>query len=132
MLKRFGQITICLENTYEPQPDLILKIIQEIHDPRFLLCLDVAHAHVCSTIAPEAWIPKTAQWLGHMHWNDNLGDKDAHLALGDGMIRWPRVWKEVLALHRPTTCTLELSSLKHMRQSLRCMETLGFWPPPSA
>ena len=95
VLERFPDITVCLENTYEPHPALFRQIMKKVNHPRLRVCLDVAHANVFSEDRPERWFRQLGPWIEHMHWNDNRGDRDNHLAIGDGTVRWSEVWEDV-------------------------------------
>lgn len=49
------------------------------------ICLDVGHANLTGTL--EDWIG-SLRIVGHIHIHDNLGSKDDHLAVGQGVIDW--------------------------------------------
>ncbi len=86
-------ITICLENVTENDPELLLGILRGVDDTRFRLCLDVGHANL-SPIAPIEWLRLCAPYISHYHLHNNHGAPkegrrswgDRHLALGDGSI----------------------------------------------
>ena len=132
VLERFPDITVCLENTYEPHPALFRRIMKKVNHPRLRVCLDVAHVNVFSEDGPERWFRQLGPWIAHMHWNDNRGDRDNHLAIGDGTVRWPEVWEESGELRCEVTTTLELGSLEAIQRSFRRLKALGMWNEPSA
>ena len=86
-------ITICVENVKEEDPELILGILRGVDDPRLKMCLDVGHANL-SSIAPTDWLRTCASFISHYHIHNNFGAPkegrrswgDRHLALGNGNI----------------------------------------------
>ncbi|MBA2432925.1 MAG: sugar phosphate isomerase/epimerase [Chthoniobacterales bacterium] len=129
VITRFPEIVICLENTYEPDAAVLQRIVRNVDSNRCSVCLDVAHAHVFGAETPERWFGPLAPWIAHMHWNDNMGASDNHLPIGDGLIRWPKIWERTQELPQAVTITLELGSLHAIRRSLLQLERLGIWQP---
>ena len=86
-------ITICLENVMENEPDLLQEIIKQVGDPRFRMCLDVGHANL-TPMAPIDWLRMCAPYISHYHIHNNDGPAglprrnmgDKHSALGKGNI----------------------------------------------
>ena len=86
-------VTVCLENVTENDPELLLGILRGVDDPRFRMCLDVGHANL-SDIPPIEWLKVCAPFISHYHVHNNFGAPkegrrswgDRHLALGDGNI----------------------------------------------
>ena len=86
-------ITVCVENVAEREPELILGILQKVDDPRLRMCLDVGHANL-SGIEPIEWLKACAPYISHYHIHNNYGAPaegkrswgDRHLPLGDGNI----------------------------------------------
>lgn len=71
-------------------------------------CLDTGHAHLAREL--DSVIHKLSRHLHLVHVNDNRGDRDAHLAPGDGDINWPRVLQDLRVNEFSGTLILELSS----------------------
>jgi len=111
-------LEICLENLWERSPDLLARLLRTIGHPRVGLCLDVAHAHVYGDVGIEFWFEMLQDRIIHMHWNDNQGDTDSHLAIGAGSIPWKHVLAATATLARGISVVLELRSLAAIRQSL--------------
>ena len=86
-------ITICVENVAERDPELILGILRGVDDSRLRMCLDVGHANL-SGIEPIEWLRICAPYISHYHIHNNVGAPaegkrswgDKHSALGDGNI----------------------------------------------
>jgi sugar phosphate isomerase/epimerase len=119
---RFPGITICLENMWEPSPRLLERLLRGIHHPRVGLCLDVAHAHAYSPFPVEEWLNQPGGRILHMHWNDNHGDTDSHLPIGQGNIPWKNVQTAARRVAPGATVVLELKAMRAIRQSLKYLE----------
>lgn len=53
------------------------------------LALDLGHANTNGQVAE--FVGRLGGRVGHVHAHDNDGSRDAHLAIGEGSIDWPRV-----------------------------------------
>jgi sugar phosphate isomerase/epimerase len=84
-------LTIHLENAHEISPDLQLALIDEVHDPRLGICLDIGHAHAFSSTPVLDWITALKERITYVHLHDNDGSGDQHLPLGQGNIPLPEV-----------------------------------------
>jgi len=73
-------------------------------------CLDTGHAFLGRELAMV--IHKLSGHLHLVHINDNRGDRDDHLAPGEGHIDWPWFIKELHRCNFSGTLILELSSRK--------------------
>ena len=103
-------MTVCLENVLEPEPQLLTAIMQAIRDPRLRICLDLGHANTCaSEIPPEDWLRACAPYLSHVHLHNNQGDRDLHAALFDGVMDIEGLFFMLEELSPRATCTLELT-----------------------
>jgi sugar phosphate isomerase/epimerase len=123
---QWPEITICLENMWESSPQLLERLLRAIGHPRVRLCLDVAHAHAYGDFAVESWLDRLKNRIAHMHWNDNQGDTDRHLPIGEGSVPWRKILAATRAL-RGVSIVLEMKSLSAIRQSLRYLAQLS--PP---
>lgn len=122
LLSRHPEAEICLENQWETDWTLFEELFETVGEPRLGMCLDVAHAHVHSHFAPEAWVEQMRPHIRHLHWTDNHGDRDRHAPLGAGNIDWPAL----LAAGAPCrTVTLEMNSLAALRRSLAFLGQKG-------
>ena len=103
------EMTVCLENVLEPEPQLLTAIMQAVDDPRLRICLDLGHANTCaSETSPEDWLRACAPYLSHVHLHNNQGGRDLHAALFDGVMDIAGLLS-LLETHAPqATCTLEL------------------------
>lgn len=82
-----SDITICLENVMDSEPELLTDIVRAVDDPRFRLCLDIGHANTFVTSVPlDRWIQVCAPYVGHLHIHNNEGGYDCHDAIFSGTI----------------------------------------------
>ena len=66
---------------------MLINIVTAVNDNRFKLCLDVGHAAKCDANDDvRGWMMRMLPFLGHVHLHNNDGERDAHNALGDGII----------------------------------------------
>ena len=79
-------ITLCLENVFEPEVNMLADIIKEVNDMRLRMCLDTGHVNAYSKVPVMKWLEECADIIGHFHVHNNMGDYDMHNALGDGTI----------------------------------------------
>lgn len=127
ILEPFPEVTISLENMWEPDASLLRRILEHTNHPRLKVCFDVGHAHVFSSQPPEAWLEELAGEIVYLHLNDNAGDRDSELALGRGNIDWPRVFAAVRQLPSPPLVTLEVNSLEAVKESLALLVREGMF-----
>lgn len=80
------EIQILMENVLDPDPYPLLEVAERITHPAFGLCLDVGHANCYSEVSVDQWVKVLGTKIRHLHLHDNNGDRDAHLALGQGTV----------------------------------------------
>ena len=89
-----NSITICIENQFESDSELLLKLIDEVNDNRVKICLDIGHAHANSNMPIEEWIKTLKDRITYYHLHNNHGKQtilgynkdDEHLGLTNGTI----------------------------------------------
>jgi len=123
-------LTICIENMF---PDINAFIeareFKEIFEkyPDIRLTLDVAHAELGAkkNRTPE-FIRAYGDRIGHLHFSDNFGREDSHLPLGTGIIKFPRIVRELKKAAYDDTLTLEVFSRDkdYLKLSLEKMKKL--------
>jgi len=119
-------VPVMLENVYETEPELLLKIIRRVDAPNLQVCLDVGHLFAFGGGDLARWLDTLAPVIGQLHLHDNRGDHDAHLALGAGTIPWQQVLRFLADRRQRPLITLE----PHQEGSLQpSLETLAqIWP----
>lgn len=97
-LKDKGDITICIENQFELDSEMLVNLIDGVHDDRLKVCLDIGHAHANSNMSVEEWIESLGDRIAYYHLHNNHGkqnipryNNDEHFGLEFGTIDIPRV-----------------------------------------
>ena len=101
-------ITVCLENVLEERPEMLLEIVEGVHDPRLRLCLDVGHGNAYSKVDVMEWLRMWAPYLAHFHIHNNDTTWDTHSALDEGTIPMEDFLNQADKLCPEATFTLEL------------------------
>lgn len=90
--KEFG-VTICLENMpfrkfSLSKPADILKLVREINDENFKICLDTGHVSVFGDLKTGKEIRRLEGEIRAFHMHDNNGEEDRHRFPKSGIIDW--------------------------------------------
>ena len=106
-------VTICLENMMPRNmlgvtPDDMQELLDEF--PDLILSLETGHAILGDPIGGRLleFTARFDQRIGHLHFNDNLGTRDDHLAIGEGIIDFQGLLKKIRAAGYDDTVTLEV------------------------
>lgn len=121
-------ITVLVENTWEPNPDGLRKLLDQVRSPRLKICFDVAHAHVYSKVPMAEWFRVLGKDITYIHLSDNYGDKDQHSELGSGNIDWKEFTHLVDEQGVEPEVVFELVTLDHTEKSLQYMKDNGVYP----
>lgn len=113
------EIQIVMENVLDPQPEPMAEVAERVQHPAFGICLDVGHAHSYLEVPLEQWIDILKPYITHMHLHDNWGDRDSHLAVGDGSIPWTAVQP---LLVNGVEYTLECRTKEDIRKSVEILQ----------
>lgn len=110
-------IQILMENVLDPAPESLLEVAESISHPAFGICLDIGHAHCYSEVPCMEWMKTLEKHIRHLHIHDNAGDRDSHLAFGDGTLPVQELtaWMDE---HREVSGTFECRSAEDVRKSL--------------
>ncbi len=111
-------ITLLLENMWEPDPAIIVRILDRIQSPYLKACLDVGHAVLYSHLPLREWVRQLGDHLIYTHLHNNHGTTDEHLAFGDGVSDFPDVLNMLRTLPAPPLFSLELPNLELITDSL--------------
>lgn len=102
-------MTVCLENVLEPEPQMLLSVVRAVDDGRLRLCLDVGHVNAYSKIPVQEWLETSAAFLSHLHIHNNDGTGDTHSPLYFGTIPIKELLAKARKLCPEATATLELT-----------------------
>jgi sugar phosphate isomerase/epimerase len=116
-------VVIVLENMWEPDPDVIGDVLDQVDSPHLCACLDVGHVYLFSDYLPlETWVERISHRLVHCHMNNHRGFFDEHLPLDlpGGVIDYKRdVLPLLRALPNQPTLVLEMDEIEYLESSLR-------------
>jgi sugar phosphate isomerase/epimerase len=119
-----------LENTIERSPWPIMRILEGLPEGRAGMCLDVGHWHYSGMGAEfgnlSEWVGLCAGRLGHLHLHDNDGSADQHLAMGDGLIDFARLWDLLRERGLDPSATIENAAPAELSASAAFMERHPF------
>jgi len=122
---RFGTL-VTLENVYETEPDLIRRLFSRLSGLNIRFCLDVGHLQAFGGGDFPAWLAAVGDLVGQLHLHDNHGDRDEHLALGQGIVPVAQVLAACAAQGQPPIITLEPHQENSLEPSLQYLA--GIWP----
>ncbi len=100
-------VLFCLENVMEDEPELLLRVVRGVDDPRFKLCLDVGHANCQSELPPIEWLRTDGAWIAHFHIHNNDGSRDQHASLFEGTADFSAFLREAAVLCPDATYAIE-------------------------
>lgn len=114
------RIQVLMENVLDPYPEPILETANLILHPAFGVCLDVGHANCYSKVSVQEWAKVLKPKLRHLHIHDNAGDRDTHLALGEGCVCWEKLRQTLGNLDS----TIECCTQEAVQQTYRILEQI--------
>ncbi|MEM3737567.1 MAG: sugar phosphate isomerase/epimerase family protein [Candidatus Bathyarchaeia archaeon] len=125
-------ITLGLENLPPPplgyftEPGDFKSLFQQFNTDRLKLVFDFAHANIGGSTSPFIFIEQLFDKLGHIHLSDNFGDRDSHLPLGAGKVKYEELIARLRGKGYDGTLTLEVFSddREHLLLSKRKVEAL--------
>lgn len=114
--------TIYVENSFEDEPFMMSKLMDDFDKPNLKLCLDVGHANVTTPkdLPVEKWIEHLGSRVAHYHIHNNMGTKDTHSSLGDGTMDMSSILRAI-EQNSSSAYTLTLES----QDCSRCIKWLS-------
>ncbi|GAB6096022.1 sugar phosphate isomerase/epimerase [Desulfatiferula olefinivorans] len=111
---------LMLENVYEETPEDLLPLIDALDPETVGVCLDVGHLHALGTVGLDRWLAVLGRRIGQCHLHDNRGDRDSHLAMGEGTIDFDPLFRFIE--NRGPVLTLEPHEEKDLYTSLAYLQ----------
>ncbi len=132
-LERAAQFdcTICIENIYETTPDLFIQLFTMLDSPYLGHVFDIGHWNLFGGGKLIDWLNKISPYLKHLHLHDNHGERDEHLAIGQGYVPFSTLFGWLQKNSVSPTMTLENHTLPEMEQSLKIIRQTLFIPTAS-
>lgn len=125
-------ITICLENQFELDSDMMKQIIDGVSDDRLKVCLDIGHAHANSIMSVEKWIETLGDRIAYYHLHNNHGKQnipdhndDEHLGINHGTIDIAKVL-ECSEKYSPNAIWNLESKVEYHLEDIQTLKSLGY------
>ena len=112
------KVPLLLENVWEEDPDLHLRLFEKIDSPWVGFCLDVGHQNSFSRAPLGQWLDALAGYLREIHLHDNDGSYDYHLPVGEGNIDFDFLFGFLNGNMMYPALTLEPHKEEHLYRSL--------------
>lgn len=110
---------ICIENIYETTPEVFINLLTAINSPQMGHVLDIGHWNIFGSGKLLDWLNATAPYLKHLHLHDNHGERDEHLAIGQGYVPFSTLFEWLKTTDISPTMTLENHNLPDTELSLQ-------------
>ncbi len=123
--ERLG-LVVALENMWEPSPEIIARVLEEVDSPRLGACLDVGHVYLyADSLSFTRWLDRLEGWIVHCHINNHRGQYDEHLPLDapGGLIDYRVIYPRLHSLPRSPLISLEIEGLENIERSLRFLRS---------
>ncbi len=117
----------CLENTYESNPEMHRSVLWELDSEYARFCLDVGHLAAFAKCRWQDWLPDMDAWLGQLHLHDNHGDRDNHLAIGEGSFDFAALFGYLKKNNISPLMTLEPHHQGGMEKSLLALNNFNYF-----
>jgi sugar phosphate isomerase/epimerase len=126
-LKKY-KLTVLLENVWEPSPEIFRKLLDQVGSPRLKICFDMGHANIFSKVPFKEWLDTLNPDIPYIHVNDNKGEVDDELVLGEGTINWHEFTNTLEDYQANPEIVLEVGTLEKTMQSFRYLQTHNVYP----
>ncbi len=121
-----SNVIISIENSIDPSPEIIVKLLARLKSPNLNACFDIGHFNV---FGQESILDCLKEYppdsIGEIHLSDNNGDFDSHLALGEGKIDFVKFFKEMDKMGIEPILTSEPHSIEDIEKNFRFLLSIG-------
>lgn len=119
------EISVCLENVFDPEYAPLVEIVQGVDHPAFGLCFDIGHANCFSAYPVKEWLHALYPYIRHFHLHDNHGERDEHLGIGQGDLPWESILRFIEEKIPQVDATIENTSRQACAASFAELERFG-------
>lgn len=128
ILKEYPNQSIYIENMFDDSPLLLTGLAKRmVSEPRFSVCLDVAHAFISGSPLTD-WFQSLNPFVSHLHINDNNKIEDLHQAVGDGLFPWNDFQNWIIGLQKKPSVLIEVRSFQDLQNSVDYMQKNRIYP----
>jgi len=113
------EIVICLENVWEPGPEVQADLITRADHPGLRASFDNGHVLIFSPQPARVWIETLGAGLAHCHLHDNSGMCDEHKPVGEGKENWPELFQAIDRSASQAVLVAESNNLENNKLSLQ-------------
>lgn len=106
-------VVLALENSYEPEPVLLLTLLERVDSPNFRACFDVGHFNTYARYPLADWVAEITPYLVELHLHDNHRDGDRHLIAGQGSFDFKALFSLLGQTDIVPVLCLEVNRLKN-------------------
>ncbi|MBF0119939.1 MAG: sugar phosphate isomerase/epimerase [Desulfobacterales bacterium] len=119
---------LMIENVYEKNPSEIKFLFKKLEHLGVSFCFDIGHQSAFSDSPLEDWVKELGAYIGQLHLHDNFGKKDDHIAMGKGIINFPKFF-DMLKIQKKTIpiLTLEPHREEELWPSLVYLDKMWPW-----
>ena len=118
---------LMLENTFEKDPEMHLRILEALDSEYARFCLDVGHVMSFAGNTWQDWLPAMKPFLGQLHLHDNYGSYDDHLAVGKGVFDFVGLFDFLQENELNPVITLEPHEAAGLIESLDYLDSLDYF-----
>lgn len=130
LLAEYPNLSIYIENMFDEEPTLLKRLAEQMkEEPRFGVCLDVAHAFISKTPIWD-WYQELGPYIRHLHINDNDQIQDSHHPVGSKKLPWNEYADSIHSIppeKRPTVL-IEVRTFEDLMKSVDYMQRNGLYP----
>ncbi len=119
------EIVLAIENTYEPDAEMLLEVMRTVNSPWLRFCIDLGHAACYSRVSPDEWVRAFKEYAITLDFHDNEGLENEHLACGSGVVGYEDVFGALQEVDLSANITLEVGE-DDIEPSLEHLAGLGF------
>ena len=119
---------VMFENTYETTPRIHHALFTELASRDIGFCLDVGHLTAYARSTWQVFLDTLLPWLRQLHLHDNHGERDEHIAIGQGCFPFRELFAFLREQHLRPLITLEPHSEKDLWLSLRALAETDLFP----
>lgn len=114
-------LKLALENVFEPDPEFLEPVFSYFWG-KLAWCFDPGHARVFSEKDELYWLETLYKYLEEIHCHDNLGKWDEHLPLGQGIIKFEKIFQFLRHLNLNPIFTIEAKREEDVFVSLNYLQ----------
>lgn len=128
LAENYPKQQIYMENMFDEAPDVLAGLAEKMKDvSNFGICLDYAHAALTDCPGNE-WVETLAEYVRHIHINDNDLKNDLHQPLGAGQIDWDDFDRLLRRYQVDASVLIEVNGYNAQKESLVYMKQHGIYP----